>query len=227
MNKDIHIFIPAYNEEKSIRQVILEIKENGFKNIYIIDDGSMDRTSAIAKSEGVKTIKHIINRGVGAATQTAIEYARKNKFQRMVLMDADGQHNPSDIEKLTHEMNISDADMVIGSRFLQGESNIPFSRRLYNSIGNRLINLTCKNKYSDTQSGFKLLNKNAIHSLDLSIDNFAFCSEMILLAEKQNLLIKEISIQVRYSEYSLSKGQGFLEGVKTIFSFWWKMIYGN
>lgn len=227
MNKSIHIFIPAYNEEKSIRQVILKIRENGFQNIYIVDDGSEDRTSFIAKSEGAIVIRHIINRGVGAATQTAISYAKKHQFNYMILMDADGQHDPADIEKMVLKMKTSNTDMVIGSRFLNDYKSIPFSRKLYNSIGNKLINLSCKNNYSDTQSGFKLLNKHAIHSFNLQIDNFAFCSEMILLAERKELKVIEIPIQAIYTKYSLGKGQGLTEGIKTIFSFWWKLIYGN
>lgn len=205
----------------------MEIKEYGFQNIYIVDDGSHDRTASIAQSEGAVVIRHIINRGAGAATQTAIEYARKHRFNRMILMDADGQHHPSDIEAMSSKMDISNADMVIGSRFLKLDKDIPFSRRLYNFIGNQLINMACHHHYSDTQSGFRLLNKHAIHSLNLQIDNFAFCSEMILLAESKKLIIVEIPIQVRYTEYSLGKGQGLVEGIKTIFSFWWKFIYGN
>lgn len=227
LHQDIHIFIPAYNEEKSIRQVILEIRAHGFQSIYVVDDGSTDRSTDIAQSEGATIISHIINRGVGAATQTAIAYARKNKLAPMLLMDADAQHDPQFIATLFLQMKKDDADMVIGSRFLQGEGNIPFSRKMYNALGNFLMNLTYKNHYTDTQSGFRLLNKNAIHSIDLKIDNFAFCSEMILIAEKKSLKISEAPITVRYSEYSLSKGQGFVEGLKTIFSFWWKLIYGS
>ncbi len=227
MLQDIHIFIPAYNEEKTIGKVIDEIQSYGFKNIIIVDDGSSDRTAEIARSKGAKVIRHILNRGAGAATQTALEYARNISSKHLVLMDADGQHHPEYIEKMWLDMRKNDADLIIGSRFLDRHENIPFLRRAYNWIGNGLINITCKYHYTDTQCGFRLLNRNAIHHLDLQIDNFAFCSEMIINAERKGLKIAESPVTVRYTDYSLGKGQGLAEGIRTIFSFWWKLIYGN
>ncbi len=223
--EEIHIFIPAYNEEKMISSVIKDIRFCGFNHIYIIDDGSLDRTVEIAKKENAVVLRHLINRGAGAATQTALEYARKKKLPYVLFMDADGQHIPKQIQSLMDSMEKNQTDLIIGSRFLVKKTDTPFSRKTYNYIGNKLINLTSKYNYTDTQSGFRLLNKKAIHAIQLNIDNFGFCSEMILLAEKAGLKIDETAITVNYTDYSLNKGQNFLEGIRTIFSFWWKIIY--
>ncbi len=226
MNKDdIHIFIPAFNEEKPLMELLPSIKKEGFKNIHVIDDGSTDSTYKTCISNQVSVLRHPLNRGAGAASQTAIEYAKKINASYMILMDADGQHIPNEISLLIEGMKNSPADIIIGSRFMEQKKNTPFPRNIYNFIGNSLINLNCKKKYTDTQSGFRLLNKKAIHSIQLTLDNFSFCSEMILLAEKKGLQIDEVPITTHYSEYSLSKGQSLGEGIRTIFSYWWKIIY--
>ncbi len=222
---DIRFFIPAYNEEQTIDEVLKTIRRSGYTNLFVVDDGSTDNTAEKAQQAGANVIQHLINRGAGAATQTAIEWARKNDVSFMILMDADGQHLPQDIETLVKRMTEDDCDIVIGSRFLHNLSKMPRTRRWFNRIANFLTNGFCDNRYTDTQSGFRMLNRLAIENLDLTLDEFGFCSEMLILAEQNGLKIAEVPIEVKYTRYSLEKGQGFYTGIGTALNFIWKIIF--
>ena len=222
---DILIILPAYNEAQVIDNVLLDLKKHGYSNICVVDDGSTDDTSKIAHSHKIKVLKHPINRGAGAAIQTGIFYAKNRNFQYAILIDSDGQHFPEDIENLYVEMQNSGADIVIGNRFSNEENDIPNKRLRYNRIANMLTNFFCDNTYSDTQSGFRLLNRRVIEKLELKNRGFGFCSEMIIEAEKLDLKIVETPIKVIYTEYSLHKGQDFREGVRTARSIIWRVLF--
>lgn len=222
---NIHIFIPVFNEAATIPELIQEIQGLEYTNIYIVDDGSTDEILEKVKHRKVKVIRHFINRGVGAATQTAIEWARKNDIFYMILMDGDGQHLPKDMEKLSSNMEVNKSDLVIGNRFLDDISSMPKTRRLFNRIANLITNFFCSNTYTDTQSGFRMLNRAAIESIQLRIDHYGFCSEMILQAERHRLKISEVAVQTVYTTYSIQKGQSFFKGVETAFELIWRVIF--
>jgi len=223
---DILILLPAYNEADVIANVIIDIQKEGYTNICLIDDGSTDNTNEIARKYNVKILSHPINRGAGAATQTGINYAKNEDFQHAILMDSDGQHVPKDIETLYTKMKETDADLIIGNRFLISENDVPLHRITYNQIANIFTNCFCKKKYADTQSGFRLLNRKAIEMLNLKTRGFGFCSEMIIESEKLKLRIEETPIRVLYTKYSLSKGQNLREGAKTARSILWRVFFG-
>ena len=221
----LYILLPAFNEAPRIQDVIRGLISAGFSNIIVIDDGSSDNTEELARQMDILVVRHFINRGAGAAIQTGIELARQKEWSMIALMDADGQHNPEDIKQLVHTMNQSNCDLVIGSRFQNKKSDMPKTRILFNGIANLMTNLFCENHYSDSQSGLRLLNRKAIESLDLQIDGFGFCSEMLIKAERAGLKIKETPIQVQYTQYSINKGQDFHMGITTAFNFLWNTIF--
>lgn len=225
LKKDISICVPVYNEEQVIFQVIKDIQKRGYEEVYVIDDGSEDDSSVEAQKAGAIVIKHPINRGAGAAAQTAIVLARQRKFKFLLMMDGDGQHSPDDISALSAELMESRSDIVIGSRFLEDVSDMPAIRRKYNRLANLITNLFCSKGYTDTQSGFRLLNQNAIAKLNLTLDGFSYCSEMLILSERLGLKLSETPIKTLYSEYSLQKGQSFLSGVSTAFHLIRKIIF--
>ncbi len=134
-NKKIYIILPAYCEGQVIKKVITSIKENGYKDIIVIDDGSHDNTYDEAFSTGVITLKHTINRGKGAATQTGLDAAKLLDADIVVTMDSDGQHDPKDIKSLLKPILEDKADVVIGSRMINNKE-MPKSRILMNNIGN-------------------------------------------------------------------------------------------
>ena len=218
------VILPAYNESNIIGSVIHSLHKQGFKNILIVDDGSTDNTSEISRIAGAQVVRHYTNRGAGAASQTGIVYARKHNWQYAVLMDADGQHYAEDIDTMIKQMHSTGSDIVIGNRFAKKSSSIPSSRIALNKLANILTNLFCKTKVSDSQSGFRLLNRNSIEKLNLRVDGFGFCSEMIIVAEHLDLGVAETPISVDYTEYSMSKGQNFLEGINTAFNFIWRIM---
>ena len=222
---NILIILPAYNEAEVIGTVISDIQKEGYTYICLIDDGSSDNTSEIAQKYGIKILKHPINRGAGAAIQTGISHANHEAFQYAILMDSDGQHLAKDIDNLYKKMLETEADIIIGNRFSTSENSVPKHRIVYNQIANIFTNIFCKNNYSDTQSGFRLLNRKAIEKLNLKSRGFGFCSEMIIESEKLNLRIEETPIRVLYTEYSMNKGQNLREGVRTARSILWRVFF--
>ena len=223
--EDLLIVFPAFNEATVISKILQETISSGYKNICVIDDGSYDDTLQKAIEEGVIVISHLINRGAGAAVQSGIEYARGKNFSFVLFMDCDGQHLVEDISKLLEKMNASHADIVIGNRFKERMNIIPIHRVFYNKMANILTNIFCHKNYADTQSGFRLLNKNAIEKVNLKSRGFSFCSEMIIFGEQANLKIEAVPIQVLYSDYSLSKGQSLIVGFKTAGNILWRVMF--
>ncbi|MFK5982016.1 MAG: glycosyltransferase family 2 protein [Flavobacteriaceae bacterium] len=213
---NIWVFLPAYNEATVIGSVIQEVKSCGFFNIVVIDDGSTDTTSLIAKEEGAHILRLCINRGVGAAIKTGILYAKIKNLEQIVFLDADGQHFPKDIIKLVNEMKQKNSDVVIGSRFITKESQIPFTRIIFNKVANLFTHFG-KSEVSDSQSGFRLLNKTAIKKLELELDGYGTCTEMVWKINKLNLKLDETPIRVKYTKYSKSKGQNLWKGIQTAF----------
>lgn len=224
-NNEIHVFIPAYNEQNVIEEVVKSVLNCGFSNIYVINDGSTDDTVKLALKAGANVIQHTLNRGAGAANQTGITYAKRKNFNYIVFIDGDGQHYPEDIEKMYDLIRKENIDLLIGSRFIKDKETVPIVRRLYNLIANILTLGLKQGKYSDTQCGFRMLNRKAIETLNLEIDGFGYCSEMIWKSELNNLTIKEISVNVRYTEHSLEKGQDLITGIKTGFDLIWKKYF--
>ncbi|MFN4212976.1 MAG: glycosyltransferase family 2 protein, partial [Microgenomates group bacterium] len=118
------LLLPAYNEGEVIGQVIAAVKKEGFEKIIVVDDGSTDDTCQKAKNAGAIVLRHIINRGKGAAVKSGIEYAKLKKASIVVTIDSDGQHNPKDIKKLVEKIR-EGYDVVLGSRFLNKKNKIP------------------------------------------------------------------------------------------------------
>lgn len=222
---EITVVLPAFNEATALPEVIHSIRAAGFERILVVDDGSADLTSEVAREAKVSTVQHPINLGAGAAVQTAIELARQQKWSYLIFMDADGQHDPLDILLLKQKMEATDCDIVVGSRFLAKGQEIPTIRKFYNFLGNLLTNIFTHRHYTDSQSGLRLLNRRAIERIDLEINGFGFCSEMLIKAESAKLKVEETPTSVLYTEYSMGKGQDFQMGLNTAFHFLWNALF--
>jgi UDP-N-acetylglucosamine---dolichyl-phosphate N-acetylglucosaminyltransferase len=218
-----YIILPAYCESKVIKEVIESIKKEGFKDIIVVDDGSTDNTYQEAKSTGVITISHPINRGKGAATQTGIDSAKLLNADIIVTMDSDGQHDPKDIKKLIQPLIDEKADVVIGSRMINGK-DMPKSRIIMNRIGNIVTYIFFGIMVTDSQSGFRAYSKKAYNSVYTYLDRYEFESEMLGQIKDANLKIEEVPIKVIYTDYSKSKykhmskfsAQGLTNGIKMV-----------
>lgn len=222
---DVWVIIPAYNEGPMVGEVVRRVRGCGFDQVLVVNDGSTDDTAEAACRAGARVLSHPINRGAGAVSQTGILYARRNGIRYLVQMDADGQHHPEDLVRLLDRMSRGDCDIVIGSRFMEANKEIPMVRVVYNQISNVFTNWFCRRWYTDTQSGFRMLNRQAIERIDLHIDGFGYCSEMIIQAEARDLRVEEVPISVSYTVYSMSKGQDLHTGIITALNLLWKLVF--
>lgn len=204
------IVIPAFNESQVIFKVLRALPRNldGISDISVIvvDDGSQDKTSLEAKRARVHVIRHFLNRGVGAATKTGLEWAKKNGADIVVTFDADGQHAPEDIKGLIRPIILQKADIVIGSR-LRGKHKMPVDRFLINWLAN-FVTLVLFGVFStDSQSGLRAFSKHAVELLDFKFDRMEFSSEVLLEAKRSKLKVVEIPTKAIYTKYSRTKGQ--------------------
>ena len=220
--QEIFIIIPAKDEAPRIQKVIQRTIAQGYENIVVVDDGSRDDTGKVAKALGAIVLKHPINLGPGAATQTGFEYAIKRNAGIVVTMDADGQHFPEDIVGLIEAMERTNSDLVIGSRFLQRDNEIPFIRRCYNRVGNLITFFLTGVHVTDSQSGMKAIRSSAVRKMNIRLNGYAFCTEIIMLIKELKLTHSETPIKVLYSRETMEKGQSFLNGMKMIGSFFSK-----
>lgn len=212
---DILAVIPAYNEENTLRSVIESLKKSGHSDILVVDDGSSDRTFDTAAALGVYVARHAMNRGAGSAAATGFEIARILDPDILVTFDADGQHDADDIIKLTAPIRKGEADVVIGSRML-GRPGMPRQRIFYNSIANIVTFLIYGFSVSDTQSGFRAFSRKAYNAVNIGTSKMEYCSEIVHEIKRNRLSYKEVPVRTIYTDYSMSKGQGFAVGVKTL-----------
>lgn len=213
---DVLILMPAYNEGKVISNVIDRVKGEGYENILVVDDGSSDDTFEKALSSGVEVVRHSVNRGQGAGFMTGIEFAKRENFKYLVTIDSDGQHSPKDITK--HLRYLEKYDVVIGSRLIDSKK-MPFVRYVYNKIGSMVTYFVFGLLVKDSQTGFRMLSRKAIESIDLKFDRYENCSEFVGEIKKNKLKFCEKPIKVIYTNYSLAKGQNFFKGVKMVVKF--------
>ncbi len=188
--------IPAYNEEKFIYEVASETIKY-VDEVVVINDGSTDNTSDVAKKSGASLINHHINKGKGMALNTALSYARRTGTDILVFLDGDGQHNPNEIPNLIMPVLNGHADMVIGSRFMKN-NKIPKYRMLGQTVLNIATNIGCGIKVSDSQSGFRALSHKAINCLQFTEEGLAVESEMQFLAKRHMLKVSEVPITTNY-----------------------------
>lgn len=225
MNKKIIIAIPAFNEAGVIQDVITEIKKAGYENIVVVDDGSSDETHRKAAAMGITALRHKINRGKGAAAKTAIEAAKLLGADIIVTMDSDGQHNPEDIKLLISPILSDGYDVVLGSR-LKNSEGMPWYKIIHNKIGNFITWYLYGLWVTDSQSGFRAYSIEAATKINTRADRYEYDSEVIKEIYAYKLKYIEIPIEVRYTEYSMSKlhKQSLLNGIKTVYRMIWNLL---
>ena len=187
--------MPAYNEARYIGSIILQARQYAGE-VIVVDDGSTDLTSQIAKLAGAVVIRHEQNRGVGTAIQRIIAEAKKREPDVLVLIDADSQHNPEEIPAFIKKVS-EGSDLVVGSRKTQSDK-IPPYRRVGQNVLSSLTRVLSGTKLSDTESGFRALSRKAISEIQLKENGFAIEAEIISAATAKGLKIAEIPISAIY-----------------------------
>lgn len=219
--KRVCIVIPAFNEATAVGAVIRDVKKT-FKqsdftaDIVVVNDGSKDTTSAVARKHGAIVIDHILNSGAGGATATGLRYAEQYGYDIAATMDADGQHAPSDVLKGVKKIASSASlDLLIGSRLInsKGMSRVKV-------IGNKGLSITTYLlfgiKSTDSQSGLRIFSRRALENLRWKTSGYEFCSEMLWRANQIGLNVSEYSIKAIYTDYSKTKGQNNWNGINIV-----------
>ena len=206
------IGIPAFNEEKSIASLIIQLKMK-YQNIIVCDDGSSDLTGNIAKELGVIVITHKKNLGYGGAIRSIFLKARELQMDALVTFDADGQHRIEDIDLVLKPIKEDKADISIGSRFLENKSKIPKYRKIGIKAITEITNVSTGLKVSDSQSGFRAYNKKVIEKIIPSEFGMGVSTEILIKSKKENFKIVEIPITISYegdtsSQNPVSHGAG-------------------
>ncbi len=210
--------IPAYNEEKTIVEVINSVKLL-VDQVVVVDDGSTDKTFELAKAQDIAVLHHIINRGQGAALKTGTEYALKFGADIIIHFDADGQFLANDIKSVVEPIKAGIADIVFGSRFLSKQSDIPFVKKNIILPLAKVVNrIFFGIEMTDPQSGFRAMSAQAAKQIDWQQDKMAHCSEILFAAGRRNvdvspsrgnLKIKEVPITVIYHNFGQRLADGF------------------
>jgi len=205
----ITALLPAYNEEVSIGSVVLRTKQYADR-VVVIDDGSSDHTAEVAALAGAEVLRHQKNQGKGAALKTG--FTSLNGDSVIVTIDTDGQHDPADIPRLVDPILRGEADMVNGSRYLNGNGkNTPLYRRVGQKVLDTATNLDSGLSITDSQSGFRAFSGKAKGVFSFKQNGLAIESEMLADAAAASLRIQEVEIGVRYdvgksSENPISHG---------------------
>jgi glycosyltransferase involved in cell wall biosynthesis len=209
--------MPAHNEAQVIGKVISAIPQIApYTTIpIVIDDGSTDATGEVARRHGARVISHITNLGAGAATITGLRAAQMLGADLIVTMDADGQHDPAEIDSLVHNLLAGPFDVVIGSRILN-PAGMPASRFFANLLLNAVTYFVYQKIVSDSQSGFKVFSREALYKMELKSEGYEICSEIVGEIYRKDLRYKSVPVKAVYTKYSQAKGQPFLNGINLI-----------
>ena len=200
-SRPIVAVIPAYNEERSIGSVVLKTRKH-VDTVIVVDDGSTDLTAEIAEAAGAIVLRHEGKQGKGAALSTGFRRIRELDPAAVVMLDGDGQHLTKEVPQLLAPILRGEADLVIGSRYLQKGSGVPRHRIWGHRAFNLLTRVASGVGASDSQSGFRACSPRAIECLRFSSDGFSVESEMQFLAKEHNLRLAEVIITANYVEKS-------------------------
>jgi len=194
----ILVIVPAYNEEGAIADVVTDLRENFAEgDILVVNDGSQDRTSEIARALGVSLIDLPYNLGIGGAMQTGFLYAATKGYEAAIQFDGDGQHRAGEIRRILDAFRLRGPDIVVGSRFLSEEG---FTSSIQRRIGSKILSFVVSTltgrKITDTTSGFRVYGSKAIELFSSYYPEDYPEVEALVLSHKKGLAIEEVPAQM-------------------------------
>lgn len=211
---DVWIVIAAYNEGRRIAATLRDLRQHGYTNLVVVDDGSKDDTGLHAESGGAWVLRHVINLGQGAALQTGLRFALLQGARILVTFDADGQHRAEEIPRLTAPIRSGEVQIVLGSRFLGRTENMPLTRKLVLKAGVLFTRVFSRIKVSDTHNGFRAMSRAAAGQIRLTQNRMAHASELLDQVRDRRLPYCEMPVTICYSEETLAKGQSSWNAVR-------------
>lgn len=203
---DLWVVIPAFNEGVVIFDVIHDVRQI-CPNVILVDDGSADDTSAHAQRAGAMVVRHPINLGQGAALQTGIEFAQRNRARFVATFDADGQHDINDVVAMVKILNERNLDVVLGSRFIGKTVGMTLPRKLLLHAAVVFTRLTTGMKLTDAHNGLRVFTRKGIENIRLSQNRMAHASEILEQIARNRLRYMEYGNTIQYTDYSRAKGQ--------------------
>lgn len=196
------VVIPAWNEEEVLGSTLDDVRRNGPAglDVLVVSDGSTDATADIARRHGVLLLELPMNLGVGAAMRAGYLYAARNGYDFALQLDADGQHDPSEIPRLMETMEREGADIVIGTRFTgRGHYTVKGPRKWAMALLSRTLSHVCHTQLDDTTSGFKLCDRRAVllFARDYPAEYLGDTIEALVLASRAGLTVRQVGVEMR------------------------------
>lgn len=204
--------VPAYNEEKTIANVIEDLKRF-ISHIVVVDDCSHDATGEVAQRAGAIVLRHRLNRDQGAALQTGISYALMQGADSIVHFDADGQHCAEDIPSLLGPLQAGVCDVVLGSRFLRLDTHatMPMRRKIFLKCAVFFTYIFSGIRLSDTHNGLRAFSRSAAERICITEKGKAHASEILHEISRLGLRVMEVPVTIRYTAYSLARGDSSIK----------------
>jgi glycosyltransferase involved in cell wall biosynthesis len=223
---NITIVIPAFNEETKIENLLKLLSKISFP-VVIVDDGSTDKTQAILSKYQLsntkfKILKHKVNLGKGEALKTGCDYAFTSGATTVVIMDSDGQHEPSDIPRIIKPILMKKCNLVFGARVFKGD--IPLERFLYNKFASIVVNVLFQRYISDVLCGFRAFTKDAYKKIRWQAGGYAVDAEMAVRAIKKKITFCEVGVATVY--YDKYKGVSIKESIEIFLHLIYWKIFG-
>jgi glycosyltransferase involved in cell wall biosynthesis len=212
----IVVVIPAYNESTRVAAAVIDAARFS-DHVLVIDDCSTDETAHVAKTAGATVLRHVVNRGQGAALQTGMDFALQTLGAHVVVhFDADGQMRGDEIPMMVKPIVDGDADVVLGSRFLGSPAkDMPVIRKILVRLGTVFTMALSGIRVTDTHNGFRAFSRKAAGDIRISLDRMAHASEIIDLVKTKRFRFVERPVTITYSAETLRKGQSTIKALLT------------
>jgi len=198
----ICILIPAYNAQETLGSVLKKVEPLKIDTI-VVDDGSSDETKRVASENGAHLLEHPLNLGKGAALQTGFQYMLQKGYQLIITLDADGQHDPSEIPSLLEIFQSVKPDILIASRAAEFR-RMTFLRRFWNRLGVKAVARLCHSDITDSQSGFRLIRAKVLKEISLSTSRFETELELLIKACKKGFSVLSVPINTQKVDGTVS-----------------------
>lgn len=204
---DAWVVVPAFNEERRVGDVLMQLRRIWGLRVVVVDDGSRDGTAKVAGGYPVWVLRHAVNLGQGAALATGIRFALEKGAMSIGTFDSDGQHDARDLAKMIERVRSGAVDACLGSRFLGRATGLPLQRRVV-LHGGRIFTWAFSGRWlTDTHNGLRVMNRTAAEALGLCQNGMAHASEILDDLVRSGLRIEEWPVTIRYTADTLEKGQ--------------------